>query len=354
MSTSVLIEEDGYAVLAIDALGLWWDSIAEARRVLTLADRQVAHGVARYLESVEWAVSVLAVNGPNHFSSLHGVATGELPIEALEIASELVVPYDTQRMMDGGPHPPRLAMLHEAHGLAHLPDDMRDALPAHVRRFAAEGLRQAYDPTTRLAALRAAGELILARATRGTPPTGDPVRMSPDIGRTLLECQRCLCEFWVVPDCREGPGIERYAAPATVSVEWKDVGVDLSRGLDESDECPCHGDDIVLAWGSADARLLAETGDALQRSRAVYRARLGLGPGLVVDVSEGRHLVVRRAEPTGVWEYAIWQGPEIDVAHFSSRDDVPGGRPLRLDGDSPTQASVLAEAVRGVLAGMEA
>ncbi len=355
MPASILVDGERCVVLTIDTPGLWWDSVAEARRALEVADRRVAHGIARYLESVEWAVSVLIVNGAGYFDTLHTVAAGELPVEALEIASELVVPYGTQRLLEDGPHPPRVAMLHAAHGLADLPDAVRDALPAQVRQLAADGLRQAYDPTSRLAALRAAGELVLARAASATPLGDDPVRMSPDIGRTLLECQRCLCEFWVVPDCREGPGVERYSAPATVSVEWKDVGVDLSVGLGESDECPCHGDDVVLAWGSADARLLAEIGDALGGSRPdAYRARLALGPALVIDVSEGRHLVVRRAALKGLWEYSIWQGAEVDVARSRSWDDAPVGQPLPLDRGDPRQASVLAEAVRGVLAAMGA
>lgn len=348
MSVSIMLGASCYDVIAIDVPGLWWESVSAARRILAVDDRSVAHGVARYLESVEWAVHVLAVNGADHFGRLHGVASGELPIEALEIASEMVAPNVDQYLVVGETHPPRIGSLHRAHGMASLPESLRSELPGHVRRMVGEGLRQAYDPGSRLAALRAAGELVIKRSGHRLSAPGEAVRLRPDIARTLLECERCLCEFWIVPDASQGFGVERYGAPKTVEVEWKSLGVDLSVALDELDECPCHGGDVVLPWGSSDAHLLASVADLLGRPRgAVSAARLATGPALVVDLVERRVFSVSRAA-SGEWQYSL-----SDASSTGIDQSVGESAPLlhSLDGtrENTVEAIELADSVRAIL-----
>lgn len=343
-------------VMAIDPPRLWWGAVPDAQPVVTVADRGLAHAIARYVESVEWAVQVLAVNGPAWFSLLHEVAAGARPVADLDVAVELVPAHDAQVHLVGGRGMLGVEHIADLSGVDSLDPRVRAELDAAVPRVVGRLLHQAYDQASRLSALRAAAEGVLSRVSQRAGAGQPPVRLRPDVDHSLLECMRCLCEFRVDPYCVPGDGAERFGAPSTVSVEWRDCGIDLAVDLGaEEDDCPCHGDDVVMAWAGRDSHVLADVAASLGRPHgACSPARLAIGTELVLDLPGGRHLAVRRRAQDDRWEHALWEGPAISVTSVSSRRLAPVGRLLECPSDNgPDAAANLADAIRRVLLGTD-
>ncbi|MGY4644212.1 hypothetical protein [Cellulomonas sp. URHB0016] len=351
MPCSIATGSEGFSVLVIDPPALWWGAIPGCRAVATVHDRNVAHRIARLLESVERAVQIVVVNEPDALDQLRQIAEGRTPITALEVADELADVDRPPGLDPDGPYPLRLDDLFDELDEEVLPQSVRDVLPAVGRQLVGTLVERATDPTSRLAGLRACSQRVLARAARAPLDEDDRVRLRPDIDHERLICERCLCQYTVFPDCTIGPGVEPFGAPATLSLLWHPAGLRLAESRHDVDECPCHGESEVLAWADPDSRVLAEVLTHLTDVSSAGEpldARLMDGSELVVALASGRQLAVRRGGD-GRWEYVCWDGDRAHAPTFTSRDVAADGALRDTDGSAPTSPAQIARAVRAVV-----